>query len=250
MKTGVIIQARMSSTRLPGKILKKLVDNVTILDLLIDRVSKCDFIDCIILATSVNPKDKTLETYSKSKGIDFYAGSEDDVLKRFYYCAKYYKLSNIIRVTADDPFKDPEVIKIAYDIFIKNKLDYVSNTIKPTFPEGIDIEIFNFSSLEKAFLNAALLSEREHVTPYIWKNPDLFKLENFALEDDFSSYRLTVDYEEDYNLSKKILKNFYPNITFGYQQIIEFLKSQNIVNNIERNEGYKKSVNVEKNNEY
>lgn len=251
MKTGVIIQARMSSTRFPGKILKELVGNITILDLLIDRISSCEFIDSITLATSTNPNDQILKSFSKTKGINFFAGSENDVLERYYLCAKRDKLNNIIRVTADDPFKDPAVIKEAYDIFINNSLDYVSNTLKPSFPEGIDIEVFNFISLEEAYLNANLPSEREHVTPYIWKNPNLFKLKNFSAEDDYSSYRLTVDYEEDYNLVKKILNHFYPNINFGYKKIIEFLQSKNIASNkIERNEGYKNSIKMEKNNEH
>jgi len=251
LKTGAIIQARMSSTRFPEKILKELIGNITILDVLIDRISSCEFIDSITLATSLNPKDKILENFSKTKGINFFAGSENDVLERYYLCAKRYELDNIIRVTADDPFKDPAVIKKAYDIFINNSLDYVSNTLKPSYPEGIDIEIFNFISLKEAFLNANLPSEREHVTPYIWKNSDLFKLKNFTAEVDYSNYRLTVDYEEDYNLAKKILKHFYPNITFSYKQIIEFLQSKNITSyKIERNEGYKNSIKMEKNNEY
>jgi len=242
LKVGAVIQARLGSSRLPKKVLMPLNDGVTILDLLIERISSCHFIDRIIIATSTNENDNELEEYALAKDVSFFRGCEENVLSRFYECAKKFNLETIIRITADDPFKDPDVIKNAYDVYTNGNYDYVSNTIKPTYPEGIDIEIFKFSVLEKAFENAHLASETEHVTPYIWKNPDIFKIKNIEAEKDYSNIRITVDYEDDYNLAKKVLKNFYPDILFGYKSIVSFIEGLNLQNNIERNEGYKKSL--------
>tara|TARA_B100000242_G_C43050674_1_gene490855 strand:- start:336 stop:1097 length:762 start_codon:yes stop_codon:yes gene_type:complete len=241
-KTGAIIQARMSSTRLPKKVLMPLIDDLSILDLQVRRLKKCDFIDNIILATSRRPEDKVLKDHADSLNIDFFTGSESNVLERFFECASQYELDQIIRVTADDPFKDPKVIEMAFEIFTEGNFDYVSNTLKPTFPEGIDIEIFSYDSLSRAYSEASLNSEKEHVTPYIWKNKDSFKIKNFEADVDYSEIRLTVDYEEDLILARKILKNFYPDIFFGFKEIVEYIKSCKIENKIQRNEGYKKSI--------
>ena len=242
MTVGAIIQARLSSTRLPKKVLKPLNNDLNILDLLIKRISTCNFIDKIIIATSTNEIDKELIEFSKHKKINFFAGSEDNVLSRFYECATKFNLDTIIRVTADDPFKDPLVIEDVYNTYLDESCDYASNTLKPSYPEGIDVEIFNYTSLSMANRDATLLSEREHVTPYIWKNSDIFKLKNIKANKDYSKIRLTVDYEEDFYLAQKILNHFYPDTLFGYESIVEYLNSIKIDYNIERNEGYKKSL--------
>lgn len=244
-----IIQARLGSSRLPGKVLKKL-GSKTVLENIIDRISRSKQIDKVVVATTDSTTDDKLAEYvSKELGYEVYRGSEDDVLSRFYHCAKENNSEIIIRVTADDPMKDHQIIDEAID-YIKedNSLDYCSNTIKPTFPEGLDIEVFKFSALEKAFHQAKLQSEREHVTPYIWKNSDIFNIRNFTYSENISEWRWTLDNEKDYEFMKCVYKHFDGN-EFSYQDAIAFIKDNFEIQEINidtiRNEGYYKSLREE-----
>lgn len=244
-----IIQARLGSTRLPKKILKDL-HGKTVLKNIIERISRAKSIDKIVVATTCSSIDDELVDYIKGlESIDYFRGSEDDVLERFYECAKNYEPRNIIRITADDPLKDPQLIDEALNIMDSNEsLDYCSNTIHPTFPEGLDIEVFRFLALERAFIEAKLKSEREHVTPYIWKNPDKFNLHNFVYKENLSQWRWTLDNEKDYKFMEAVYNNFGNN-EFRYQDVILYLKDniqiQKININTIRNEGYYKSLKEE-----
>ena len=246
MNIGLIIQVRVGSSRLPSKVFKKIGHKTTI-KLLIDRLEPLKKILNIVLATSDNHQDNKLEEFAKKNKLEFYRGPLEDVLERFYLCSKKYNFDVIIRVTADDPFKDPEVILKALTIFRNNNYDYVSNTIKPTYPEGIDIEIFSFRALEIAHREAKLDSERLHVTPYIWKNNDRFNIHNFEDLNDNSQIRLTCDYKEDLDYLNKIYK-YFDDDNFSYTDIIEIIKEKNIkhARHIDRNEGYLKDVSKEK----
>lgn len=247
MQVGAIIQARMGSTRLPEKIFK-LLNGKTVLEHVINRVADSGVENCII-ATTINEKDDEVENFCKEHDIKCFRGSENDVLERFYYAAKENNFDIIIRVTADDPLKDSNIIAKAVKIIKENKYDYVSNTIKPTYPEGIDIEVFTFEALKKAFEEAKLKSEREHVTPYIWKNIDIFRVYNFENNEDLSYMRWTLDTEDDYQFMKKIYSFFEDKDNFSMEEVLECISKNPEITKINqghiRNEGYLKSLKEE-----
>ena len=248
-----IVQARMGSTRLPNKAMLK-IKGIPVIEHVVRRAMVSKLIDKIVVATTMNRSDDVLEKYIKEKmrGCDVFRGSEENVLERFYLCAKPYKPDIIVRVTADDPLKDAEIIDRAVQFLLNDpELDYVSNTIKPTFPEGLDIEAIRFNALETAYKAAALQSEKEHVTPYIWKNRDKFKTMNFEHDEDLSSWRWTLDKTEDFEFMKAIYEEFYDkNPNFSYKSVINYLKNHpeivGINSSIVRNEGYLRSLNKEK----
>lgn len=246
-----ILQARMSSTRLPNKVLKE-VNGIPLLKYECERLLKSQKIDKLIIATSIDKSDDAIESFAKENCIDVFRGSLDDVLSRYYECAKEFKEKveinklNIIRVTGDCPIIDPKVIDEVIEYFETNDCDYASNTLVPTYPDGMDIEICTFEALEIAYNEATFKSDREHVTLYI-KNNKKFKKINHKAKNDFSHLRLTVDEQSDFDLIKNILENLYPkNKNFTYLDIVSYM-SQNpylfIINStIKRDEGLDKSL--------
>ncbi len=250
MNIAAMIQARRGSTRFKDKTFSDLQGKPLLMHI-INRVKYSQYIKDVIIATTTNKEDDKIEDFAKENNISIFRGSEDNVLDRFYQAAKKFNVDIIVRVTADDPFKDPKVIDKAIGIFIKECYDYVSNTIKPTYPEGIDIEVFSFKALEKAWNEANKISEKEHVTPYIWKNPNLFKTHNFEYKEDLSKLRWTIDYKEDYEFAKEVYKRLYKEGKIFYmEEILELLKREpelsKINKDIERNEGYLKSLEEDK----
>ena len=207
MKILGIIQARMNSTRLPNKVLME-VSGSPVLEHILNRVLVSN-IDEIVIATTVDSRDDLIDSFCKSKNVNCFRGDELNVLKRFYDCAKKYHGNIIVRITADDPFKDPNIINHAIKLLLDNQLDYVSNTIEASFPEGLDIEVFTFEALERAFKFANLSSEKEHVTPYIWKNTGLFKTYNFKNNTDLSDLRWTLDTLNDLKFVEEIYNRLY-----------------------------------------
>jgi spore coat polysaccharide biosynthesis protein SpsF (cytidylyltransferase family) len=248
--TAAIIQARMGSTRLPGKVLAD-ISGKTLLEHVIQRVSASKLIKQTILATTTNEKDKALIEFARARGLKYYAGSENDVLDRFYQAAKKYNVTTIVRITPDDPFKDPEVIDklITHYLEKQGAVDYVSNTIKPTYPEGLDAEVFSFKALEKAWREAKKPSEREHVTPYIWNHPELFKLVNVENDTDLSGLRWTVDTEADLKFAREVYARLYHGQVFLMKEILALLKAEPELSKINagmiRNAGYLKSLKLE-----
>lgn len=244
MKIVAIIQARMDSTRLYGKVLLDLCGK-PLIQRVIDRVA-CSDVDEIIVATTKSADDDVLIKWCKENSVDFFCGSENNVLERFYECAKRCNADVVVRVTADDPFKDASVINDAIDILISEKYDYVSNTILPTFPEGVDIEAFTFNALERCFNEATLNSEKEHVTPYIWKNVNIFYLYNLTHTQDISSLRWTVDYKEDLDFSRAVYKYLEHKQCFLMNDVLSVLSRHPELNDLQkkvaRNEGYIKSI--------
>jgi spore coat polysaccharide biosynthesis protein SpsF len=243
-----IIQARMGSTRFPDKILREII-KIPLLEHIIYRVKNAKCVNNVIIATTVNKKDNILIKWLKENNYLYYRGSEDDVLDRFYQTAKMFpEYKNIIRITADDPFKDPEVIDKIFEKFIEENVDYASNTIEPSYPEGLDIEIFTFKALEIAWKYAKLKSEREHVTPYIWKNPKKFSLYSYKNTQNLSFYRWTIDYLEDFEFTKKIFEELYPKKKlFLMEDILNLFQTNSNIKprttkDIQRNEGYLKSL--------
>lgn len=246
-KIHLIVQARMTSSRLPGKVLLPILGKPVIVHIweILKRVS---IANRVIIATTNSPADDALVKCAENVGIDIFRGDENDVLARYYHCAMWSGADLVVRVTADDPMKDPSLIERAIDIMLETpSLDYVSNTICPTFPAGQEVEVFRFEALKKAYKEAKLLSEREHVTPYIWKNPDIFKIKNFEHTENISDWRWTLDKKEDLQLINLLYRRFYKDGKLAsYIEIIEYLKKhpELIIINIEtdRNEGYIKSV--------
>jgi spore coat polysaccharide biosynthesis protein SpsF (cytidylyltransferase family) len=209
-KVSAIFQVRMGSIRLPGKVLMD-IEGKPLLQHVVDRVRRSRYINEIILATTTDGRDISIIEFARKQSLKYFAGNEDDVLDRFYQCARKFAADIIVRITPDDPFKDPEIIDAAIETFIKNRdiLDYVTNTLPPSYPIGLDIEVFSFQSLEKAWREAEKPSEREHVTPYIWNHPELFRIRNFNYKDDISHFRWTLDTEADLLFAREIYRRLY-----------------------------------------
>lgn len=209
MKPVVIIQVRMGSTRLPGKVLKKL-NGITVLESLLNQLNYSKLLNDKIIATTSNLEDDVIVNFCKSKEIKCFRGSQDDVLDRYYNCAKKFSINTILRITSDCPLMDPQVVDNVIDFYLKNSYDYVNNFHKRTYPYGNDVEIFSLKVLEKVWEKATKPSEREHVTPYIYNNPDEFSIGWIENKENLSEFHWTIDRKEDLifvqNIFKKISK--------------------------------------------
>lgn len=226
MRILCIMQARMGSTRLPGKVLKKICDK-TVLEHDIDRLKRVKNINEIIIATTTLEKDDVIVEEAKMLGVKYYRGSEDNVLSRYYYAAKENKGNIVVRITSDCPLIDSEITDEIIKFYLSNigKYDYVSNTIERTYPRGLDTEVFSFGALEKAFNQAVIERDKEHVTPYIWSNPQIFRLEQYKSKTNYSDLRWTLDTKEDFELISKIYEYLYTdNKCFSMYDIIKLLE--------------------------
>ena len=201
---GCIVQARMGSSRLPGKTLMKIDDKNTVLDFVINQLSYSKMIDKIIIATTNLKGDDIIENFIQKYDMGFFRGNSDDVLDRYFQCAKNFSIDTIVRITADNPLIDPTIIDDLIKKFLSNSYDYISNAFVRTFPYGTEVEIFSFNALEKAWKNATSLFEREHVTPYFHNNPQLFKIHYEKNSKNLSNLRWTLDNENDLILIKAI----------------------------------------------
>lgn len=250
MNVLCIVQARIGSTRLPGKILLSL-EGKTVLEHVINRVKASNKISDVVLATTISKDDVEVVRFVSSLGIRVFAGSENDVLDRFYQAAKLLNPDHVVRITSDCPMIDPELIDKVIVNHSKTNADYTSNTIVETYPDGEDVEVIKFSALKRAHQEAELESEREHVTPYVRKHPEIFKLHNVGNSENLSGMRWTIDQNEDYEFLKIIFRNLYhKNPLFGMNEILDFLKEnpdiEEINSKIIRNEGYLKSLKQDK----
>ena len=233
MKNLAIIQARLSSSRLPGKVLKKVLGKPIILYQL-ERVLKSKLINKVIIATSIEKSDDDLCKLCLKNNIDFYRGSLNDVLSRFYNTYKQFGPSeNIIRLTGDCPLIDPKIIDKVILKHLNSNFDYTSNTIQPSWPDGFDVEVINSKILEVVNKNAKTPYDREHVTSYIYKNKQTFKLQNISNSRDWSKIRLTLDFKEDFELIKTIISELYPtNANFKTSDIFKFLNKNAELSNL------------------
>lgn len=211
MKIVAIIQARMTSTRLPGKVMKKVL-NKTLLEHQLERVSRSRLIDEIVVATTINETDDVIVDLCKNLNYSFYRGSENNVLSRYYEAATHSKADVIVRLTSDCPLIDPEVIDQVIELFKKKQdnIDYASNTLSRSYPRGMDTEVMSKEALYKTYVNAQDCSAKEHVTSYIYSNPEEFELANLECVPNLSDHRWTVDTEEDFELIKRMIENLYP----------------------------------------
>jgi len=224
MKADIIVQARTGSMRLPRKVLRTVLGK-SMLEHLIIRLRRTKMVDNIIIATTESKEDTAIVEIAGNLGIKSYQGSADDVLDRFYQVARKFGLRHIVRITADCPLMDPSVVDKGIEYYFSSGADYCSNVLERTFPDGEDVEVFSFNALEQAWREAGLSFEREHVTPYIRKHPEQFKLTNFKNNVNISDKRWTLDREEDFIFIKKVYEGLYPkNPCFGMEDILSFLK--------------------------
>lgn len=241
-----ITQARLSSSRLPEKVLK-ILGTKTVLGLHLERLKKSKLIDKLVVATTAEAGNEKLISIINEQQVDFFQGSLNDVLDRFYQTAKLFRPDYIVRLTSDCPLIDAGLVDELIEKFLKSGADYGSNCVNPTYPDGFDAEIFSFKALEKAWLEAKLNSDREHVTPYIKKHTSkvLFSLENRF---DLSHYRLTLDNEEDYLLLTALVKELGDKETWETytDYLIKHPELTKINKHLERNEGLTKSLKEDK----
>ena len=231
-KIGAIVQARLSSTRLPQKILKTLpfAGTTTVLEQVIRRLKKSKRLEDIIIATTIEDEDNEIVKIAKKENVRWFTGDRENVLERHYLSAKENKVNVIVRITSDCPCVDPEIVDLAISEHLESKSDYTTNTFNRTFPHGLDVEVVNFDVLEKAHLGAKYDYEKEHVTPYIFKtNPHLFKIGNIDAPKDLYApeIRVTLDTEEDYTLLCTIFDYLYPeNEYFSAKELVDLFKQK------------------------
>ena len=242
---GCIIQARMGSSRLPGKVLMKIDEKYTVLEYVVKQISQSKLVNKIIIATTDLGQDDVIQKVANELGIECFRGSSDNVLDRYYECAKKFSLNNILRITSDCPLIDPDIVDKVIEKYLTKDFDYVSNTIIRTFPIGMDSEIFSFDVLKKSWQNADLLSEKEHVTPYIINKKNGFRLGNIKNELNVGQLRLTLDRIEDYELIKKIVKKIGGRPIFMKDVLKLFSEEPELIKinaHIQANEGMLKSL--------
>ena len=247
---AAVIQARTGSTRLPGKVLRKIYGK-TILEHVVRRVQAAKEIDTIIIATTVEKLDLQIVKWCASNHISVYCGSINDVIDRYYQTARLFTISNVIRITSDCPLIDSKLIEQMIDFHKQRKTDYATNILEETFPDGEDVEICTFAALEKTWREAKLVSEREHVMPYLRNHPELFTLANLKNSTNLSHLRWTLDVPQDFTFIKKVYKKLYPkNPLFGMNAIINLLQKEprlsKINSSITRNAGYINSLHHDK----
>jgi len=231
-KIGIILQARMGSSRLPGKVLKKLLDKPMI-QWIVERLQCCQKVDRLILATSISQKEQPLVNLIEKLDINIFRGSEADVLDRYYQCAMKHNLDYIIRATGDNPFVDPEECDRLIDFFFSQMLDYstISTDSKNGYPLGVGVEIFNFAALKKSWLEGKEQHHREHVNEYILENPQLFKQAkmNPPIPKSASDISLTVDTHEQFTFAHSLYMEYrkkHTNQFVPVDWIIQKLKEQ------------------------
>ncbi len=241
-----VLQARVSSTRLPGKVLADILGSPMILRQ-VERVMRAKNIDQLVVATSDRMDDDALADLCKAHGVEVFRGDLDDVLRRFGDCAADYGASHVVRLTGDCPLTDPEIIDRLISLHLAGNYDYCSSAVPPTFPDGLDAEIMTATALSAAVNEATLPSEREHVTPFIISRPERFRLGSLRNEEDLSVLRWTVDEKEDLEFVRQVYGHLYErNPAFTMQDVLDLLEREpalaTVNKHIARNEGMTDSL--------
>ncbi|MBT6349044.1 MAG: aminotransferase class III-fold pyridoxal phosphate-dependent enzyme [Proteobacteria bacterium] len=239
LKTVAIVQARMASTRLPGKVMLPICGQ-PMLGLLLQRLAKAKRLDQIVVATSTTPENQPIVDLARKQGYSVFQGSETDVLGRYLGAALDAKADVVVRITADCPLIDPDIVDAVVEAFFDHEAIYASNVAPPTFPDGLDTEVFSIDALQIADVRANSPAEREHVTPFIRNSSDFSRF-NFSNPTDFSSERWTVDEPEDFEVVTSVFNHFYPQFDFGWLDVLSLSKQQPHLfhrnRHIRRNEG-------------
>jgi len=234
-----IVQARVGSTRLPGKVLKE-IHGKTLIEILFSRLNRSQRIDKAILATSTNKENDTLVSVVENLQIDVFRGSEHDVLGRFFYAAQAYQATDVVRITADCPLIDPGLVDRLIERYLEDHVDYASNNHPPTYPDGLDAEVFSFAALKVAHEQSTTAYDREHVTPYIRRDGQ-FRIINCPNDIDLSAGRWTVDDPEDFEVINNIVLHFSPSLDFSWQDVQKLTRTHTTYfrpnQNTSRNEG-------------
>jgi spore coat polysaccharide biosynthesis protein SpsF len=225
MKTVAIVQARMGSTRLPGKVLQDLAGE-PMLARVVNRTCRAKTLQEVVIATTTNTVDDVIVKLCEARGWSWFRGSEEDVLDRYYRAAKKYQADFIVRITSDCPLIDPEVIDQVVQEFLERQpeVDYASNTWpRRTFPRGLDTEVMRMDVLERAWREDRNPAWREHVTPYIYRNPNRFRIHNVVSPVDYSAMRWTVDTQEDLAFVRQIY-NYFGHDRFSWREVLKVLE--------------------------
>ncbi|MBM4171020.1 MAG: acylneuraminate cytidylyltransferase [Ignavibacteria bacterium] len=239
MKIITVIQARLSSSRLPGKVLLPILEK-PLLSRMIERVEKSKYIGKVVVATSTNQEDDKIEELCKSENITCFRGHLTDLLDRHYQAALKYDADAVVKIPSDCPLIDPEIIDLVIKYYMEKlkDYDYVSNLHPPTYPDGNDVEIMSIAALRKAWQESTKYYEREHTTPYFWENPQKFRIGNVLWSkgvDYSTTHRWTIDYEEDYQFIKRVFEELYPNNQmFGINDILNLVLKNSEVYDINK----------------
>lgn len=244
MSTVAVIQARMGSTRLPGKVLED-VAGEPMLARVVERARGARTLDRVVVATTTAPADDAVAAFCAERGYDIFRGSEDDVLERYHGAAVAFGARTVVRLTADCPLLDPGVIDEVVSVYHAGGYDYVANILECTFPDGLDTEVFSREALGRARGEARLRSEREHVTPYIRNHPELFRHRNVRGDEDWSALRWTVDEPRDLAFVRAVYERMRDR-EFTWRDVLELVRAEpelgQVNAGIERNEGYRRSL--------
>ncbi len=246
--TTAILQARMGSSRLPGKTLAEIFPGLTVIGAMIERVRRAETLARIVIATTDSPKDDPVAALASHLGVPCFRGSEDDVLDRYYQAARVHAAGGtVVRLTGDCPLHDPAVIDQVVRTFHQAQVDYASNVTPPTFPDGLDVEVFAYAALERAWREATLKSEREHVTLHIRNHPERYRQANVTCPADLSALRWTLDEPADLDFVRAVYGRLYrANPAFGMADILALLQAEpglaGMNQGIIRNAGLIKSI--------
>ncbi|MBQ1735663.1 MAG: glycosyltransferase family protein [Lachnospiraceae bacterium] len=231
MKVNAIVQARCGSTRLPEKVFA-LIDGKPLIWHVVMRLKQAKKVDEIIIATTDNARDDVIETWCRENNVLCFRGNEDDVLNRYYEASRHFPSDVVVRITADDPFKEPKVIDEVIDTLLDGDYDLVTNNFPPSFPEGLDCEAFYFKVLEEMEKKSEDSFEREHVTQYVYRNPDKYKIGNVACEKQLSHYRWTIDNIEDLQMVNAIYEKRHGQGTLLMEEILDIIEKNPEISDI------------------
>ena len=235
----------MGSSRFPGKVLAE-IEGEPMLSRVVERVQRARQLHQVVVATSDQPGDDALERFCQTNQILCFRGSQNDVLDRYYRAAEHFDVEVIVRLTADCPLLDPVIIDKVVGVFLSGEFDYTSNVREPTYPDGLDTEVFAREALNRTWQEASLPSEREHVTPYINKHPDVFRLGSVRNATDLSALRWTVDVPQDLDFVRQIYRHLVSKPSFGMEDVLSILRENRELTAINagfsRNQGYAKSL--------
>jgi spore coat polysaccharide biosynthesis protein SpsF len=223
MRLVAIIQARMGSTRLPGKVLKD-VGGESVLARVVRRIGRATLLDDVTVATSILSEDDVIAEDCIRLGVHCFRGDPADVLNRYYRAAEFCGADVVVRITADCPLIDPELADNTIHEFIEQRPDYASNSLVSTYPSGLSVEVFTLAALQRAWQEAKQSHHRVHVTPYLYENPQLFRILSLAAEADYSRYRWTLDTEEDLEAIRAIYQHFANRDTFNWRHALALME--------------------------